>query len=549
MLERRQPFGTLWTLVVAILCSVRPLAVPCLAALGLWGLPSAARANDAPLIERIEPSSGPAGTLLRVSGLRFKEGAKVFVGDTALTIDQRLPNLLTARVPEGAKSGWVAVETSAGKALGPQFVVTQPAPAPIIESIEPPRAAPGTEVVIHGQHFSTRMAEDLVRFGDKAAIVTSASPVELHVLVPDNAQSAAVSVQVPLAGEAKSPTVFEVSAATSITALSPRVVAPGGTVVITGTGFSKDAKKNRVYLNNDEAKLQAATDTKLTILVPRSAASGRVLVDVKGAGRAYSKDALQIQRPPSIVGFSPLTAAVGSQVTVNGASFGDEAAAIEARIGELQAQVVSASHSQLVLVVPPLAKSGRVSVRVHGVGPAWSDKELGVLAALSISGFGPRSGPVGSSVILEGSGFSTAAEHNHVRFAGQVAEVIAATPTRLSVRVPTAAKSGLVTLQVDGSGSAETLSPFVVTQPPHVVGVSGLEAIAGSALTITGSGFGTSPALVSVKLGNLPLAVQTVHDDVLIVTLPTNVAAGKITVTVAQQGSASFEHEIKVTAR
>ncbi|HEX7477348.1 MAG TPA: IPT/TIG domain-containing protein [Polyangiales bacterium] len=504
-------------------------------------------ASDAPLIQHVEPSSGPAGTLIRISGLRFHEGAKAFVGDTLLAIDQRLPNLITARLPAGAKSGWVTVETAAGKVVGPEFVVTPTPAAPVIESVEPNTAAPGTEVTIHGQHFSTRMAEDSVRFGDKPAIVIAASPVGLRVLVPDDARTAAVSVRVALAGEATSSTQFEVSTATAITELSPRAVAPGGTLVIKGTGFSKDAKKDRVYLNNQEAHVQAATETSLTVSVPRAVASGRVLVDVKGAGRAYSKQELEIQRAPSIVGFAPQSAASGTRVTVRGGSFGDDPSAVEARVGELPAQVVSAAHTQLVLIVPPLAKSGRLSIRVHGVGPAWSEQDLVVLAPLSITGFSPRSGPVGSTVLIEGTGFSTSPARDRVRFAGELAEVTAATSTRLSVRVPVAG-SGLVTLQVEGSGSAEGLSPFVVTQPPRITAVSATTAPAGSALTIRGSGFGASPALVTVTLGTQKLVVQSVREDAVVVTLPTIAMVGKLSVAVAQQGSAHFDRDLSVTA-
>ena len=173
-----------------------------LCALGLLLVPaSGVRAVEPPVIERIEPSSGPVGTIVRISGRRFPSNARVSAGSTALAVEDSLPNLIRARIVPNTRSGWIAVQTGAGNVLGPEFVVTEALALPIIESIEPTRAAPGAEVVIRGQHFSSRMAEDFVRFGDHVAVVTFASPVELRVVVPQDAVSGAVSVRVAQAGE------------------------------------------------------------------------------------------------------------------------------------------------------------------------------------------------------------------------------------------------------------------------------------------------------------------------------------------------------------
>ncbi len=520
--------------------------------LGLASLSDSGRAlaEERTVIERIEPSSGPPGSLIRISGRRFQAGAKVRVGESALAIEESLPNLITARVPESAQSGWVSVETPAGKVLGPEFVVTEKPAAPLISGIEPARGAPGSAVLIRGQHFSPRMADDTVRFGDQVAIVASASPVELRVIVPELAKTGPVSVRIAQAGEVKSAAAFEVTRGTAITDFSPHSGPPGGTLVITGTGFSADAKKNRVYLNATQTPVSAASETSLTVAVPRDAASGHWLVDVKGGGRATSKESFEVQRAPSIVGFSPEAGPPGTRITVRGTGFGDDPTAVQVLVGDVPAKVVEAKHTQLVVEVPaaaPVNKAGRLSVRVHGVGPAWGNKELMVLPPLSISGFSPRSGPVGSAVFLEGAGFSPNPKHNQVTIAGTNADVVAATLTRLSVRVPQT-KSGLVVLQVEGSGRAESLNPFVVTQPPRVTGVSAEQAPVGSELTIHGSGFGETTALVQVALGSQKLTLRSVHEDTIVVALPAAPAKGRLTVTVALQGTGSYGHEIQVTA-
>ena len=59
------------------------------------------------------------------------------------------------------------------------------------------------------------------------------------------------------------------------------------------------------------------------------------------------------------------------------------------------------------------------------------------IAQPKITAFAPISGPVGASVTITGSNFSSTRENNIVRFGAQLATVTAVGPSSLTVTVPT----------------------------------------------------------------------------------------------------------------
>lgn len=83
----------------------------------------------------------------------------------------------------------------------------------------------------------------------------------------------------------------------------------------------------------------------------------------------------------------------------------------------------------------------------------------------SITGFSPSVGPASTSVTISGLNFGFLPEHNEVRFNGIKAVVIASTPTTITVTVPEAASSGVITVTVNGqsciSATHFTVNPLM----------------------------------------------------------------------------------------
>ena len=331
----------------------------------------------------------------------------------------------------------------------------------MIDSVAPVSGPPGTRVTLRGHHFSTRLTGNIVTLSGQPAVVLAATPDALDVTVPQGASSGSFVVRVDQAGAAStSAQRFEVSAPTAVTELVPSRGAPGSKITIKGSGFSKVPKQNRVYLNNAPLVVESAGESEIIAKLPAKAASGKLLVDVEGAGRAYSAQEFVVQRQPKIVDFTPKRGAPGTLVRVRGTNFGASVGAIEATIGETKAKVSQVANTTLQLEIPEKAVDARLSISVHGVGPAWSEALFVVVPVLRISRISPESAPAGTEITIEGEGFGSAPARNRVTIGGQAVRVLSATPTQLKVVAPRG-KGGIVQVSVPGVGQERTTTPFV----------------------------------------------------------------------------------------
>ncbi len=95
----------------------------------------------------------------------------------------------------------------------------------------------------------------------------------------------------------------------------------------------------------------------------------------------------------------------------------------------------------------------------------WSCSSSDPTPTPSISGFTPTSGPELSEVVITGTNFSSDKANNIVRFNGLAAEVTASASGSLTVKVPTGATSGVITVTVNGeTGISEapyTINPLI----------------------------------------------------------------------------------------
>ena len=521
-----------------------------LLALGVSLVPALASAQvrrPMPVVQRIEPTSGPPGTLISLIGRYFDSQQTVWLGDAQLEVQSRLPNRWTATIPEGARSGNLEIRTPRGNVRGPRFRVTQAAPAPVISGFEPESGAAGTEVVIQGEHFSPRLAENQVRLGERPVVVRSANPTELRVIIPSGASTASFSVHVDGAGTVTSADAFEIGTGTSVSGFEPALGPPRTRVTLRGTGFHRSRARNRVYLGEQRARVLRASETELVVEVPRrDPETARWLVDVRGAGRAYSEREFQVRYEPVIREMNPTFGAPGTRVTLIGDHFGRDVRQIEATMGETNLVVRDLGEQRLVVEIPTGAADGEIQVTVAGLGPAEAPSRFDVVEPVSLTAFSPRSGGAGTEVTLTGRGFSAEAERNTVTLSGQRAEVVRASGEELVVRIPEAA-SGPLVVAVENAGEDRTAQPFVVTRVPVIASFAPESGPPGTAVTIQGRNLGTRTGLVRVQIGERNAQVVSATGDSLRVVIPSRARTGRLRVTVRLQGSAESDADFTVT--
>ncbi len=501
--------------------------------------------TPSPVVERIEPTSGPVGTVVQIVGRFFRADQTVSLGETTLPVTTRLPNRWTVSIPAGATSGHVRVRTADGTTVeGPEFRVLAAPAAPTISGVSPPQAPPGAEVRIAGDGFSPRITENIVTLGALPVVVRTATPTELLVIVPTNAESGSFVVRVASAGEVTSPP-FTVEVGVQVASFAPSVISPGGRVTITGTGFAPRAALDRVFVNGTAARVVSATATTLVFDVPAAATTGTLLVDVRGAGRAYSTSPLTVQAAPTISALEPASGVASATVHIRGTGFGTDIRQVAATLHGSALTIRSLTPTEITLEIPAGAASDHISLVVNGLPPVSSPSPFTVLTPVTVASFAPETGGPGTEVRITGAGFSTTAGHDRVTLAGLECPVLAATATELRVRIP-AAGSGPLVVEVQNAGSARTTRPFVVTTPPFVARFEPESATPGAVVRISGTGFGTTAGIVEVTFGGHAAPIRSITDTLIEASVPSGAVTGRIGVTVRLQGSSTSAHDFRV---
>lgn len=111
----------------------------------------------------------------------------------------------------------------------------------------------------------------------------------------------------------------------------------------------------------------------------------------------------------------------------------------------------------------------------------------------TITSFSPASGPVGTTVIITGTNFSTTPSDNIVTFNGTTATVTASTATTITISVPAGATTGPISVSVAGNTSTSS-SDFTVIPAGIVITTqpSSLSVCANATITFTTAATGTT---------------------------------------------------------
>jgi len=159
---------------------------------------------------------------------------------------------------------------------------------------------------------------------------------------------------------------------------------------------------------------------------------------------------------PVVTSFSPTSAAVGSIVILTGSGF---TGVTSVSVNGLGASFGYVSDSQVNLQVPTGATSGLITVTTPA-GSATSTTSLTVLNnPPTITSFSPASGPVGTTVTINGANFTGA---TNVRFRTTSALFTVLSDTQIQAVVPAEARSGAIVV-ITPNGFNTSPTKFTVT--------------------------------------------------------------------------------------
>jgi YD repeat-containing protein len=331
-----------------------------------------------PAITSIAPSSGFAGTSVRVEGTNFgayanEISAITFNGQPA-HVSNWTPTSIEATAPpqrsttagsgtanSGATTGPVVVATynpsnnSTTLSNGVVFTVIS---TPTILALSPSNGAPGTSVTVTGFNFGDSQSSGTVTFNGVSSSPTSWNSQAIIVPVPVGATSGSVIVTV--GGVASNSYPFTIGA--SVTSVIPTAGGIGTPVTITGTGFGSAQGNSTVDFNGVPAPITNWSNTSIVATVPIGATTGQFAIMVNGA----SISAGVFSVTPAINRLTPSSGIAGTVVTVSGSNFGVTQGTSTIYFGQVAAVPTQWSPNRIVAPVPTGAVTCTVIVTIAG---------------------------------------------------------------------------------------------------------------------------------------------------------------------------------------
>lgn len=302
------------------------------------------------------------------------------------------------------------------------------------------------------------------------------------------------------------------------------------------------------------------------------------------AGFAFLACFVAHAQTPTITSISPNPGGIGQSVTIAGTNFGTSGTVT---FNAVAASTTNWTATSISATVPVGATTGNVVVTSGGHsssgfpftlnnGPVnYIYDDLGRLVAVidangnaaeysydavgnilsisrftatqvSVINFTPESGPVGTTVTINGTGFSATPSQNTVKFNGTAATVSAATTNQLQVSVPSAT-TGPISV-TSPNGSATSAGNFTVTSSngvPTITSFSPTSGISGATVNLVGTNFDPTLANDKLRLNASRAVVSTVTPTTIATTVPAATASGHFTL-LAPAGNAVSSQDFYV---
>lgn len=393
------------------------------------------------------------------------------------------------------------------------------APAAKVARYYPNSGKAGTLITIEGEGFGTDRGQYSVTVSEAAAEVISATSTAIVLRAPEKG----VSGPLTLKYQERSINIGQYTyQALSVQRITPLNGPAGSSVNISGDGFGGVGKPAAVFINGKEAIVITASDTLLVAEVPEDAGTGPVTVkvdDKESRGQEFTYQAIESIRPR--------TGGKNTKVTINGTGFEALAAGNVVTFNGKPAVVVEAGKSKLVAVAPDGVETGLLVVTINGqktTGPVFTVVPPPVINTVS-----PLSGPRGAEMTISGNGFSAVKEENKVFINGVEVPLSAATDRELKLIIPGGTGDGIVKVVVNDQ---ETTGPRFKDQQLGIIAMSPESGLAGTLVTMTGTGFSNVPAENIVYFNGVQATVSTATETTLQLTVPEGFSTGELKVMV-----------------
>jgi YD repeat-containing protein len=406
-----------------------------------------------PIINGVSPLSGAAGAAITVTGVNFgtTAGSVTFNGVSGTGTTWSATSILT-HVPSGTSTGPIRVTTSVGTSNAVTFTIASVGTL----SGTATRATGGTPV-------ASAFVEVLQSGITKASQTTGANGAYTFASLSSGFYDLRVTASALLTGVR---THISVGGGTTIADVA---LVEGGSII----GTVSDASSSTPLAG---ASLWALQD------------GSPVQTGLSGANGTFALQAI----PPGTYTLETHDVGYNTHSTPGVVVTSGQATPANVSLDPFAILPIRYSYDdadRLIAVVNTAGEIARYSYDSVGNRLTIS-RESG--ANLVVTALSPPRGPIGTTVTIGGSGFSTNPAQDSVTFGGVPAAISAATETSLTVTVPSGVSAGSVSVSVTSpAGTGAAPNGFVVgaTDAPVVSGFTPTIGLPGTSVSVTGSNF------------------------------------------------------------
>lgn len=391
-----------------------------------------------------------------------------------------------------------------------------------VSSYYPNSGKAGTLVTIEGQGFGSSITEFTATVAGNPAEVISATSTSVVLRVPKGDKSGTVVLKY-------GSNSFDVGTYTyqdlSVAKVFPTNGTSGTQLRIDGEGFGSTDTPAEVYVNSKKALVVSVTDKVIIAEVPEDAGYGAVEVRVDGKKSQGQNFTYQVIRS-----IKPTTGGAGTKVTLTGEGFEKLNSGNVVDFNGKIAVVLESSPEKIVVVAPAGVGTGLLSVNINEQkisGPTFTVVGKPIIDAVS-----PLSGPKGAEMTISGLLFSKILDENQVFINGKQVAISSSSEKQIKLTIPGGTGSGKVKVIVNDQ-SIE--GPQFKDQTLGIRSMSPDNGLAGTSVTIMGTGFSTNLAENLVYFNGVLTPVSSASENKLVLEAPQGVTTGQVKVVVGSQ--------------
>jgi hypothetical protein len=402
--------------------------------------------EPSPSVAGISPSSGPAGTLVTISGQNLVDAeghGTVYLNQTALPILSPTSTSIQVMIPAGATSGTFDVHINGVGNYTSTFTVSAP---PQIGSMSANYGADYATISLTGANFGASQGASTVTFNGAVAAALAWSNTSISVSVPFHASTG--NVVVAVGGQSSNGVPFTVEPSPSVTGISPSSGPPGTLVTISGQNLVDAEGHGTVFLNQTPLPILSPTNTSIQVEIPAGATSGAFDVHINGVG-IYTPT-FTVTATPQISSASANYGADYAIITLTGTNFGASQGSSAVTFNGAVAAALAWSNTSISVSVPFHASTGNVVVAVGG--QSSNGVPFTLEPSPSVTGISPSSGPAGTLVTISGQNLVDAEGHGTVYLNQTPLPILSPTNTSIQVMIPAGATSGAFDVHINGVG-------------------------------------------------------------------------------------------------